>query len=341
MRVPKSVDTIVVTNLPSFYKINLYNRIAEYRRLLVVFTGDGAEGRNRDFYRGDKYFDFVFLNNNRALRLLQLLAILRRVSYSELQLGGWDSLPLWLAAYCSPKSANSLVVESSYIESTIRGLRGWLKQRFVRRVSKVYASGSSQRRLVKMLGFEGKTIITRGVGVFNYVEQPAYVARDRVSRFLYVGRLTAVKNLRWLIEVFNTLPHLSLTIVGFGEQEAELKSLAADNIEFAGAVDNNRLSEVYQRHDVFVLPSLSEPWGLVVEEALNNGLPVLVSDRVGCADEIVRDGENGLVFRCGDKADLCRKLSEIQSPTLYNNLRLNICKMRFDEIASAQVKCYL
>lgn len=102
-----------------------------------------------------------------------------------------------------------------------------------------------------------------------------------------------------VVEVFqrlkNTLPSLRLTIVGFGEQEDELRALAGANVTFAGAVNNKRLPEIYQAHDVFILPSKSEPWGLVVEEALNNGMPVIVSDRVGCHKALI-NAQNGLVF---------------------------------------------
>ena len=67
-------------------------------------------------------------------------------------------------------------------------------------------------------------------------------------------------------------------MVGFGRIEAQLKAAAGKNIKFIGAVDNKDLPAVYRANDVFVLPSVSETWGLVVEEALNNGLPVLLSD---------------------------------------------------------------
>src|SRR5579872_6068251 len=72
--------------------------------------------------------------------------------------------------------------------------------------------------------------------------------------------------------------------------------MATPNVCFAGYVPNEALVQWYQEHDVLILPSLKEPWGLVVEEALNYGLPVLVSNRVGCAKDIVEHWQTGLVF---------------------------------------------
>lgn len=337
----KSVDKIIITNLPSFYKINLYNEINKSCKLLVIYTWDHSHGRNQDFFEGTMHFDHIHLNDGGVFRILKLIKVISSYKYRELILSGWDSFPLWIGAFISCKSKNSIVVESSLYESSITGLKGFVKQLFLSRVSKVYASGNSQKALVEELGFQNKIVITKGVGVFNYIPQPPYIERDKVSKFLYVGRLTAVKNLQFLIRVFSILPNCELTIVGFGELESELKAMAPRNITFMGAVPNKYLFQVYQEHDVFILPSYSEPWGLVVEEALNNGLPVIVSDRVGCADEIIEDGINGLIFKNNDTQSLHDCIKKIQNIEIYNKMRRSISELDFEEIERMQAQCYL
>lgn len=255
-------------------------------------------------------------------------------------MGGWDSFPLWLGAFISPKRKNALVVESSYLESTTRGLKGLIKKIFLSRISKVYASGRAQRQITDNLGFRSKTIITKGVGVFNYITQPPFEPKDRVRNYIYVGRLVAVKNLELLIRVFNALPDLSLTIVGFGPDDKFLRSIAKNNITFLGPIENNKLSPIYRQHDVFILPSRAEPWGLVVEEALNNGLPVIVSDRVGCAEEIINEN-NGLIFRWNDPNAMKEAILKMSDVSFYNRLRKNISTLDFEAIEKHQVHCYL
>jgi len=71
------------------------------------------------------------------------------------------------------------------------------------------------------------------------------------------------------------------------------------------------LSAFYAASDCLVLPSEYEPWGLVVNEAMAAGLPVIVSDKVGCAADLVRSGENGVVYRCGDLAALAKALGVV------------------------------
>lgn len=333
---------VFITNLPSFYKLNLYNAIAEREKIYVVFTGDTAGDRNKDFFSGEMNFEYFAYKRSGALyRILTTLRLLLSLRWRECVVGGWDSVPMWMFALLTASRKNSVVVESSYLESQTNGLKGWIKRLLVKNIRlRAYVSGAGQKRLVEDLNFKGEIVVTKGVGVFNYVEQPPFEPRSEVKRFLYVGRLTDVKNLPLLIKAFSKRKDLILNIVGFGEQEDYLKSIAGDNVNFLGAVDNKKLPQVYQENDVFVLPSEIEPWGLVVEEALNNGTPVLVSDRVGCGPEIV-DESNGLVFKHDSEADLLDKIDEITDLNRYNQLRKNISKLDFAEIERQQVECYL
>ena len=335
-------DKVFVTNLLSFYKINLYNEISSRQKILVIITGDGAESRNANFFKGEIKFKFIaYVKRNFFYRLCFTLFLLTSLQYKEIIAGGWDSIPLWLFALLSPKSKNSVVIESSYIESETNGVKGLIKRIFISRIrDKAYVSGLSQQKLAEDLKCKARIVKTKGVGVFNYVKQPRYVARIKVSNFLFVGRLIEAKNLEFLIKVFNELKEYTLFIVGFGKLDTYLRSIANDNIVFLGAIDNEKLSEIYQRNDVFILPSKSEPWGLVVEEALNNGMPVLVSDRVGCASEIVND-KNGLVFKWDSDSDLRDKITKISQIDYYNQLRNNISKMDFEKIEKEQIDCYL
>lgn len=335
-------DKIFVTNLPSFYKINLYNEISKKIKVLVVFTGDAGDDRNSDFFTGRMNFDYVcYKSKNIFYRIFFTIYLLTKYRFRELIIGGWDSLPMWLFALLSSSKKNSVVVESSYFESATCGIKGLLKRGFLLNIlNKAYVSGESQSLLVRKLGFKGVIIKTKGVGVFNYIKQPQFICKKEVKSFIFVGRLVEVKNLEFLISVFNKLPHLTLKIVGFGKLEYKLKSIAANNVLFYGAVKNLDLRRFYQDSDVFILPSKSEPWGLVVEEALNNGLPVIISDRVGCGPEII-DESNGMIFRYNSESDLIKKINIMTNVEYYNKLRENISKLDFEKIERNQVDCYL
>ena len=154
---------------------------------------------------------------------------------------------------------------------------------------------------------------------------PATIPAERAARalpgeaplFVYVGRLSPEKRLDVLIrafaEVLGDLPKARLRLVGSGPQGDELKALAgelgiAGAVEFTGGLSKDRLNANYLEATAMVLPSWSEPWGLVVNEALHYGCPVIVSDRCGCVPELVENSDCGLVVACEDVGDLAAKM---------------------------------
>ena len=106
-----------------------------------------------------------------------------------------------------------------------------------------------------------------------------------------------------------------LVLVGTGVLGSELKRRVADeaipNVAFAGFVNQSELPAVFGAADVFVLPSSNEAWGLVVNEAMCAALPIVVSEEVGCAEDLVEYGVNGATFSAGDVDGLASALRPI------------------------------
>lgn len=333
---------IFVTNVPSFYKLNLYSEINKKQRVLAVFTDDGDPTRNADFYKGAAGFDSVSLGGRPFLsKLAAMLKIVFFCEHKMLVFGGWNSALQWICAFASPRRKNALALESSAAESSAAGWRGLLKRVFLSRISKVFASGKMHKELLDGLGYRGEVVITKGVGIYNIVDTPPFEPKSEIRNFIYVGRFIPCKNLANLVRAFEKFPDCTLTMVGYGELDSELRAAAPENVKFAGAVENSRLPDYYRQNDVFILPSFSETWGLVVEEALNNGLPVIISENVGCNGEAVEDGVNGAVFRFSDGDPIAGAIRRIREPAFYNKISKNIRKTDFRAIARRQADCYL
>jgi 1,2-diacylglycerol 3-alpha-glucosyltransferase len=139
--------------------------------------------------------------------------------------------------------------------------------------------------------------------------------------FLYVGRLSVEKNLVTLIDAFsdylNSGGRWDLVIIGSGPDENILKRRADDktikSIHFLGWKQFDELIAHYSLAKAVILPSLSEPWGLVVNEAMCCGLPVLVSRNCGCVPELCQDKVNALMFDPLDKKSLTQSMLSLSS----------------------------
>lgn len=182
-------------------------------------------------------------------------------------------------------------------------------------------SNSILQRFISFGYFENasKNIIHNTRSISN---PPAKVARKekQAIRFGYLGTLSKVKGLDWLIEQFQKLDFdATLSIAGKGDEEYEnqLKKLAKDpKIEFVGYVNS---TDFLSKIDVLVVPSLwEEPLGMVAIEALANHVPVIANKRGGL-QETVKDGVNGLYCYDSDPDSLSSAMSQLHSnPEQYN-----------------------
>jgi glycosyltransferase involved in cell wall biosynthesis len=105
-----------------------------------------------------------------------------------------------------------------------------------------------------------------------------------------------------------------LLFVGDGEMLPELTELAkpaGDDVRFLGFRNQSELPAFFDLCDVFVLPSEREPWGLIVNEVMCAGRPVIVSDDVGCGPDLVRNGINGFIYPAGDIAALAKSVEDV------------------------------
>ncbi|GGB08462.1 glycosyltransferase family 4 protein [Puia dinghuensis] len=162
--------------------------------------------------------------------------------------------------------------------------------------------------------------------------------------FLFVAKLQPEKDPLTLIRAFRRLDPKKaiLLIVGSGVLEETLKQEAAgdERILFLPFQNQSSMPIVYRLGEVFCLPSQTETWGLAVNEAMACERPVLVSDRCGCAPDLVIPGKNGFIFEAGNVDDLTAKMQPfLGDPAIGRQMGAEsvslIRQWSFDRIASA------
>ena len=117
-------------------------------------------------------------------------------------------------------------------------------------------------------------------------------------------------------------------------------SKAPQNVTFAGHIPNDKMSALYDEHDALLLPSLIEPWGLVVEEAVYHGMPVIVSNRVGCAHEMVIEPKTGYVLEL-DKETWIETMNGLGGSHVYSGFVENCYGFDFEMRDWGQVESFI
>ena len=202
-----------------------------------------------------------------------------------------------------------------------------------RRLDAFLAIGSANRRYYESLGVAPSRIFV----VPYTIDNERFAASARVSEeerralrsglglkpdlpvILYASKLQRRKHPDTVLRAVAALQREGLAcqalLVGSGEMYDELRrlrdELCIENVSFAGFVNQAELPKLFGLSDVFVLPAENEPWGLIVNEVMCAGLPVVVGSEVGCVEDLVRDGETGILVRAGsvdDVRDAIRKL---------------------------------
>lgn len=256
------------------------------------------------------------LRGSRAAKLVRLWQLIGRRDVELVGLAGWGH-PLLIAALLFAGARRIPVTIES--DTQYDPARAWWRRVLKRLVLPVlfriprffFPAGTRQAVYFMRYGVPRARIriAQMTVDVRSIMEQ---VDRDRAEAasascsdkptvFLYVGRLEPHKGIQDLLDAFVELPKESgkshLIIVGDGSIRRLIESAARTHpaVEYLGRLSGNALIHAYSRADVFVLPSRVEPWGLVINEAMAASLAVIATDRVGCVDDLVREGENGRV----------------------------------------------
>ncbi|MBI5230789.1 MAG: glycosyltransferase family 4 protein [Coriobacteriales bacterium] len=205
-----------------------------------------------------------------------------------------------------------------------QGPVAWLRRAMFRWSDAIYTPGTAARRAALLSGAtEGQVVCgfpTIDTATFNRIGLRTHTepADETPRKYIYVGQLIKRKNIAALIEAFSDIsePGDSLLLVGQGPERDNLVQLSCDlglsrRVEFLGHLQPSDLRTAYARADTLILPSVTEVWGLVVNEALHCGLRVVVSERCGVAADA--KFWPGVIISGTTRNDLSTALNKIQS----------------------------
>jgi len=265
----------------------------------------------------------------------RVLSALNKIRPDAVSCGGYNYLASWESAGWARVHRVPLLLWS---ESTALDKRRrypaveFMKRRFLSLCQAFVVPGRSAFEYLKDLGIPDERIFTApnavDIQLFAALADEArreeLQVRARLSLplryFLCVGRLVRAKGVSELVEAYAQLDHeirakVGLVFVGDGADRSELIELASritpGTIQFSGFVQREGLPEFYALADALIFPTHSDTWGLVVNEALSCGSPVVATSVAGCVADLVQDGWNGFVVPPPDPSQLAAAMARL------------------------------
>lgn len=338
----------ILTEIISPYRIPVFNALAEDPdiELDVLFFAETESRRSWQIPKEKIRFSYKVLKGIITGRsahddsiFFNPLVVFELIKgrHDTIIVGGFHHPTAWLALVYAYIARKRLLLHS---ESTLEDKRSGtevkerLKRFFVRHSSGYIVPGTPQRRYLLSLGAKRDNIWKAPNSVDTELFSKALEEREqqkeeikeklgiRGTVMLYVGRMIDAKGVKDLIEAFMGIQEkhsdANLVLVGEGPDMEKYEKFCLEKkiprLIFTGFKDQEELPQYYAIADIFVFPTHTDPWGLVINEAMLSGLPVVCSQAAGAAEDLVKHGLNGFLHKSGDidaiRGHICRLLGD-------------------------------
>ena len=329
---------VILTEIISPYRIPLFNAFVESPEvdLHVIFLAETDPGlRQWQIYKEEIHFSYQILPSWRK-RVGKYNALLNRGVGSALAkaapdvilCGGYNYVASWQSLIWARVRKIPFFLWSESTQQDQRSshaLMELLKSEFLRRCSGFVVPGRSAQEYLRALKIDEGRIFTAPNAVDNdlFTEAAAAARQNTAVRrlelvlpgryFLFAGRLVREKGVFELLSAYARLDEsirrqIGLVFVGDGASRQQLEKAAASispgTIRFAGFAQRDQIATYYALAEMLILPTYTDTWGLVVNEAMACALPVILSRAAGCAVDLVRENWNGLLVSPKDVSSL-------------------------------------
>jgi glycosyltransferase involved in cell wall biosynthesis len=336
---------VIITEIIAPYRIPVFNALAQHDGidLHVIFLAENDHTQRQwRVYKDEIRFSYQVLRSwrQRVGRHSFLLnwgakTALQRAAPDFIVCGGYNYFAAWQSMSWARRNG---VPFSLWAESTTKDMRGghawteFLKTRFLRGSDSFVVPGKSSAEYLRTYGVPEEMIFTapNAVDTQLFSQRAAEIRRDAERHrqalglparfFLFAGRLVQEKGIFDLLRAYDALApekrkEMGLVFVGDGVARSALVKDAATinpgSVQVLGFAHRERLAAYYALADVFVFPTHTDPWGLVVNEAMACGLPVISTDAAGCIADLVEDRWNGRIVPASDVAQLTSAMDEL------------------------------
>ena len=316
-------------NIPSFHQNDLFNELAKnYDEFEAIFAHEKDEDRVNQGWNVEQIQHYKSKTIGKDLKFWQLFSyIFKNRKATHIVNGIWAEKSLFFVILLlNIFRVNFLIYSEAPISTKYRSFTKKILLHFI------------IKPLAKLLIINAKGFLAVSIFAVEYFETLG-VENDRIYRFgyfrdvkstfkkrlineiaqlIFVGQLIERKGIMTLLEAIKPIAKINkyfhLTIIGTGELEPLLKDFIHENqlentVSLLGVINSKNITNYIENADLLILPSIFDGWGMVINEALQVHVPVLVSNRCG-AKELVKHDQNGFIFQHNNVESLIENLQK-------------------------------
>jgi glycosyltransferase involved in cell wall biosynthesis len=350
----------IITNMPAPYRVPAWNRVAERlgENFLVIFCCHREP--NRNWKIGDMKFNHIFLKENFSVKrdgttfVHNNRDVWRHLIFFKPDIiitGGYNPTMLYAFAYSLLKKKKHIPISDGW-ERTEKTLSPFHKllRRFVFKNSNAFVACSVKGKdYYKSFSVKDEAIFISHYAIIDSITTSIVPYEGREYDILFSGQFTPRKNPLFFIRVVNLLKqvrkNIRILLIGDGELKDEIIRLFKKygiDFSYPGYVSQEKILSYYASSKIFLFPTMLDAWGVVANEALTVGTPVIVSPYAGCAEELVIKEFNGYVLDLNEQiwANHCMQLlnNKEQWQFFSNNAVTIASKFNHTEAAAELIK---
>ncbi len=334
MRGINNMKILYLTNIPVPYRVDFFNELGKYCDLTVLYEKKLSKDRNSKWLDNvgenykEEYIGGVDIGKDNRLSF-KIIKWLNK-KYDIIIIGGYSTaLGILAISYLKLKRIPFVLNTDGGFIKNDNNVKFFIKKQLISSASHWLSTGSKTTKYLSHYGANIKYIYEypftsiRKADILNKplkLEEKILIRRELDLELrnivLMVGRIIDLKGIDIILKSARNLPNYNFYIVGGEAKDKHLKmmsDLQLSNVHFEGFKSRAELKKYYHASDVFILPTRDDIWGLVINEAMACGLPIITTEKCIAGLELVSNDENGNVIPIDNSNELSIKLETILS----------------------------
>ncbi|MCK4377359.1 MAG: glycosyltransferase family 4 protein [Actinomycetia bacterium] len=359
---------LYISTIPSPYRVDFYNELGKYIDLTVWFA-EHNEKINREWKISEKAYNYnyeilkgitIASNINKRINY-EILFKLNREKFDVYIVGGY-ALPINIFAIWWLNKNNIpfiLSLDGGFYKKNNIFIE-YIKKKLIFSATLHMSSGKNCTNYLQYYNVEKDKILEYPFSSVNYTKKDLKpLSENEITNkknkeglnkivLLTIGQFIPRKGINILLKAYKDLNYnnVSLLIIGGGSLKNEylnyIKKYNIRNVIIKNFLQKDELVNYYKISDIFILPTTYDIWGLVINEAMSFGLPIITTNKCGSAIDLVKEEYNGYIFKVNDVEDLnCKLKLLIENKELRKKFSLNSKTIIIKYTIKNMVKKYL